>query len=245
MEDVAVHDDRPPTTHRSSSVYRDDCWLICPVGLGGLLVGFDAEQTVDLLLGQRTVAGGCRDHEITHKLDLGLQLAVCEAVLGVRHMADTTQQRRATLGNLQNPSPRIGSGQPSGDDEQHATVFGATARKLSATPPEVWPIAVAPLPRRPLHAVHHRRSAGRCQSWGRGSGDCPTWPLRCCVVSAIWRTPKTVSQTASCSPRSSLWVISWSRQPPATVRCPRRRSTVCSASKPTRRPPSRRQAPPR
>lgn len=67
-----------------------------PVGgllIGSLLVGFDSQQTVDLFLRHRTLAGGCRHHEITHKLDLGLQLAICEAVSGVRHMTDSTQQR--------------------------------------------------------------------------------------------------------------------------------------------------------
>jgi hypothetical protein len=58
-----------------------------------LLAGFDAEETVYLVLVHRPVAGRCRHHEITHQLDLGLQVTVCKAVLGFRHVNDATRQR--------------------------------------------------------------------------------------------------------------------------------------------------------
>src|SRR5680860_846417 len=164
MEDVAVHDDRPPTTHRSSSVYRDDCWLICPVGLGALYssgsicwpgsitsaepVSCSAASWSALTPSRRSisswgngpsleVAATTRSptSSISDCSSPSVRLSWASAIWPILRSSAA-----AMLGNLQNPSPRIGSGQPSGDDEQHATVFGATARKRSATPPEVWPI---------------------------------------------------------------------------------------------------------
>ena len=66
-----------------------DVGLVVRFGCRLVLGEFDTEESVYLILGQRAVAGSRRHHEITHQLDLGLEVIVCEVVtssLGCRHV---------------------------------------------------------------------------------------------------------------------------------------------------------------
>ena len=66
-----------------------DVGLVVRFGCRLVLGEFDTEESVYLILGQRAVAGSRRHHEITHQLDLGLEVNVCEVVtssLGCRHV---------------------------------------------------------------------------------------------------------------------------------------------------------------
>jgi hypothetical protein len=65
---------------------------------------FDAKETVYLVLGQRALAERGRHHEIAHKLDLGLQVAVGEAVWGFRHAKTVRGSQTAKPANLRNSS---------------------------------------------------------------------------------------------------------------------------------------------
>jgi hypothetical protein len=75
-----------------------------PIATFDLIARFDAQETVYLILGQRALAGRGRHHEITHKLDLGLQVTVGEAVLGFRHAKTLRGSQTAKPSNLRNSS---------------------------------------------------------------------------------------------------------------------------------------------
>jgi hypothetical protein len=59
--------------------------------MDSVLRGMDAEESVYLILGQRPITRGGSHDEITHQLDLGLEVIICEVVvlaLGWRHVTN-------------------------------------------------------------------------------------------------------------------------------------------------------------
>lgn len=111
---MTVHDaratDAPPRT-RPFIAARSGVRLALRFGflsvLGGVdsvLGGVDAEESVYLILGQWPVARGRSHNEITHQLDLGLEVIICEVVMldfGWRHVTNlrTGGHRLYTIAN--------------------------------------------------------------------------------------------------------------------------------------------------
>src|SRR6478735_5808920 len=104
---------RQNTTGRSPGarrgLHRDGLRPPPPVvnrsGLRGAVLdlGKDTEQPVDLVLGQRTGAGGRRDHQVADELDLRLEVVVGEVLTrGIRGRHTTNLGPRWT-GRVTNP----------------------------------------------------------------------------------------------------------------------------------------------
>jgi hypothetical protein len=88
---VTVHDARAPHSSPRTRPFiaaRYGVRLALRFGFRRVLGGVDAEESVYLILGQWPVARGRSHDEITHQLDLGLEVIICEVValaFGWRH----------------------------------------------------------------------------------------------------------------------------------------------------------------
>lgn len=104
---MTVHDARAPHSSPRTRPFiaaRSGVRLALRFGFLSVLGGVDAEESVYLILGQWPVARGRSHNEITHQLDLGLEVIICEVVMlafGWRHVTNlrTGGHRLYTIAN--------------------------------------------------------------------------------------------------------------------------------------------------